>query len=134
MKFLQKKISQTVKKNYILKVDEEEFTSYNSRYIIESDEEEDLSLSEKESVASDTDIRDIIQDEEEMDYENDNSASTPLVSEDTESTSTTTPIQKNNKNEIKRKSSAFLLDTMKQNDEVHMDVNMTNDTDILSGE
>jgi len=121
------------KKNYILKVDEEEFTSYNSRYIIESDEEEDLSLSEKESVASDTDIRDIIQDEEEMDYENDNSASTPLVSEDTESTSTTTPIQKNNKNEIKRKSSAFLLDTMKQNDEVHMDVNMTNDTDILSG-
>jgi len=74
-----------------------------------------LSLSEKESVASDTDIRDIIQDEEEMDYENDNSASTPLVSEDTESTSTTTPIQKNNKNEIKRKSSAFLLDTMKQN-------------------
>ena len=74
-----------------------------------------MSLSEKESVASDTDIRDIIQDEEEMDYENDNSASTPLVSEDTESTSTTTPIQKNNKNEIKRKSSAFLLDTMKQN-------------------
>eukprot|EP00833_Pecoramyces_ruminatium_P002221 jgi/Orpsp1_1/1176253/evm.model.c7180000056952.2 len=117
----------------ILKVDEAEFTTYNSRYIIESDDEDEISLSEKESVASDTDIRDILQNEDDEDDEDENFISNQSLSKNIETPSNTENNYKNNKDNVKEKSSVYLLDILKQNKKISTDTNITSEEFILKG-
>jgi len=123
-----------IKESFEKLIDKEELYNYNTRHFIENsdddnDDDDDMSESEKESVASDTDIRDIEIPHENFDIEKEKEEEKKEITSD----QIIDEIPNNSNNNQQKNSSRLLLDTLQQNDEINMDINIANDDYILNG-